>query len=152
MRVVIESGLGPGRDLVVMGKEARLNPRAVEAAIPRRVPGPGDVAYNFTFETVIEINAEKMAEISKAIEAAQTAGTDPRLAIPAVNPKDNPEWFDYVVYNRPMVGRPSVLAINANQIPTATIRWSEHLRIPLVELNRRADEAFANSEARGQSH
>lgn len=130
----------------------RNNPRAVAAAVPRHIPQPGDEAYAFRFKAYLELNKEALAEVTALCDAAKARGEDPRFAIPKWNAKENPEFFDYVVYNEPMVGRPSALALDPKQIPFATIRWSEHLRIPLVELRARVDETFAGAEARGQSH
>lgn len=128
-----------------MGKESRLNPRAVAAAQPR-VPS---LVGHFDFEVVFEINKEKMAELVILIDAAKAAGQDPRTAVPICDPEKNPEWFDYVVYNRPWIGRKSPLV---DQIPFARVRWNEHLRIPLVELKGRADEVVAANEPREASH
>lgn len=135
-----------------MAGQHHRNPVAQAAArgeIPRFPPGAE--LYGFNFEPVIELNKAKMAEVVAIVDAARLEGRDPRIAVPNINPTENPEHFDYVVYNRPTIGRPSALAIRADQIPTAQIRWSEHLRIPLVELKARVDSAFAGHEAQGKS-
>lgn len=119
---------------------------ARERELQSRFP-PGSEVLGFQFETVLELNKEKLAEVTALADAAIAAGEDPRFAIPRWTPKDNPEFFDYVVYNKPSLGRPSALAIDPRQIPTAMIRYSEHLRIPLTELRARADGAFAEAEA-----
>lgn len=134
-----------------MGEHSR-NPIAIAADAPRRIPGPGDVQYAFRQKVELELNKEKLAEVTAILDAAKARGEDPRFSIPNWNPKDTPEFFDYVVYNEPMVGRPSALAIDPKHIPFATIRWSEHLRIPLVDIIARADERFAAAETRGSSH
>lgn len=125
--------------------EHRYNPRAIAAAQPREF-APGDEVLGFSFETVLELNKEKLAEVVALIDAAKANGEDPRRVVPALNPKENPEFFDYVVYNRPTVGRPSPLLPDPRQIPTAQIRYTEHLRIPLVELKQRADDTFSKAE------
>lgn len=127
--------------------EHKFNPRAAEAARP--MP---DEVLGFNLAPTLELNREKTAEMVAIIDAAKEAGQDPRRAVPKWNPKDNPEFFDYVVYNVPTVGRPSVLSIRQNEIPTASIRWSEHFRCPLTELKSRADAAFAGAEAREATH
>jgi hypothetical protein len=132
--------------------EHKSNMRSIQAAQPvPRLP-PGSEVFGFSFETQLELNKEKMAEVVALIDAATAAGRDPRTAVPVISPNEHPEWFDYVVYNRPSIGRPSALQIDPRQIPTAQIRWSEHIRIPLVDLRARVDEAFAATEARGDSH
>lgn len=134
--------------------EHRNNSRAIAASKPAQRFPPGSEIFGFQLQSVLELNKTKMAEVTAIIDAAKNRGEDPRFAVPKWNPTDNPEWFDYVVYNVPTLGRPSALAIDPRQIPTATIRWSEHLRIPLLELRARADGAFAEVEAakQGQSH
>jgi hypothetical protein len=126
--------------------EHKHNPRAIAAAQPAIRFAPGDEIFGFSFETVIELNKAKMAEVVALVDAARANGHDPRHAVPAFNPKENPEFFDYVVYNRPTVGRPSPLLPDPRQIPTAQIRAGENLRIPLVELKQRADVAFSDVE------
>ena len=121
---------------------------AARGEIPRFPPGAE--IFGFNFEPVIELNAEKMKEVVALLDAAKARGEDPRLAVPSINPTANPEFFDYVVYNRPTVGRPSPLAIREDQIPTAQIRWSEHLRIPLTALKERASAAFGGVGAQGK--
>ena len=134
--------------------EHRHNGRAIAAAAPAQKFPPGAEILGFSFETALELNKFKMAEATVIIDEAKARGQDPRFAVPKWNPQENPEYFDYVVYNRPSLGRPSPLALDPRQIPTAQVRWSEHLRIPLVELRARADGAFAGAEeaASGASH
>ena len=129
--------------------EHKNNPRAIAAAAGAYRPSPGQEVYGFKLVANVELNKEKLAEAVAIIDAAKARGEDPRFAVPKWNPMENPEWFDYVVYNTPTVGRPSALSIRQDQIPTATLRWSEHLRIPLTELRSRADAAFAGAEERG---
>jgi hypothetical protein len=129
--------------------EHRSNPRAIAAA--EAGPKFGE-SYSVRHNAVLELNKEKVAELTVLLDAAKERGEDPRFAIPKWNPTDNPEFFDYVVYNEPMLGRTSALAIDPRKVPYATMRWSEHLRIPLVELRKRADETFATAEARGAQH
>ena len=113
---------------------------------------PGDEVVGFEQKTVFELNAVKRAEAIALMDEAKDRGEDPRRAAPSWNPKENPEFFDVVVYNYLQLGRPSALAIDPNQVPMATMRWSEHLRVPYVDLRARADEAFAGAEAKGTSH
>lgn len=134
--------------------EHRSNPRAIAAAAAQPRFRPGDEVYGFELETVIEVNAEKMAELNPILERVQAEGRDPRT-VPELqlDSKEHPEWFDLVVYNRINVGRPSVLLAMAQGIPTARVRWNEHLRVPLVSLRERAEMAFAGAEAaQGASH
>jgi hypothetical protein len=72
--------------------------------------------------------------------------------MPSWNPAENPEFFDYVVYNMPMVGRPNRFQIEQDKIPFSSIRWNEHMRIPYPDLKERVDAAFAGAEERGSSH
>ena len=130
--------------------EHRNNPRAIAASLPAPQYPPGTEIPQFTLQAVFELNKAKLAELVALLDAAKAAGQDPRFAVPKWNPKDNPEWFDYVVYNVPMLGRPSALALDPRQVPYATIRWSEHLRIPLLDLRARADETFDRAEAAKQ--
>lgn len=130
--------------------EHRQNPRSIAASLPAPQYPPGTEIPQFTFSAVLELNKAKLAELTPILDAAKAAGQDPRFAIPKWNPRDNPEWFDYVVYNVPMLGRPSALALDPSKVPYASIRWSEHLRIPLVDLRARADGAFAEAEAKQQ--
>lgn len=132
--------------------EHKLNGRAIQAARPAMRFPPGTQGYGFAFETAIELNKAKLAEVTAIIDAAKDRGDDPRNAVPAFDPTVNPEWFDYVVYNQAHVGRPSPLLPDPRQVPTARIRCTEHLRVPLVEINKRADELFAASEPREDSH
>lgn len=133
--------------------EHRSNPRAIAAEQYRAGNFPaGAEFFGFSFEAVLELNKEKMAEVVALVEAAKAEGHDPRRAVPALDPRANPEFFDYVVYNRPSVARPSPLLPDPRQIPTAQIRHSEHLRIPLVELKQRADVAFADANRDGDVH
>ena len=113
---------------------------------------PGDEVVGFEQKTVFELNKEKLAEMVAMVDEAKERGEDPRHAVPLWNPKENPEFFDVVVYNYLQLGRPSALAIDPNKVPMATMRWSEHLRVPYVDLRARADEAFAGAEAKGTSH
>jgi hypothetical protein len=113
---------------------------------------PGSQLFGFAFETTIELNKEKLAEVTAIIDAAKARGDDPRHAAPALSPTDNPEFFDYVVYNQATVGRPSPLLPDPRQVPTAKLRCSEHLRVPLTEITLRADEKFASAEPREDSH
>lgn len=113
---------------------------------------PGTQGYGFGFETAIELNKAKLAEVTAIIDEAKARGDDPRRAVPAIDPTVNPEWFDYVVYNQAHVGRPSPLLPDPRQVPTAKIRCTEHFRCPLVEINARADETFARVEPREDSH
>lgn len=128
--------------------EHRTNPTAIAAA-QRTIL---DEVLGFNLAPTVELNKEKLAEVVAIVDAAKESGQDPRQAVPKWNPKDNPEFFDYVVYNVPTVGRPSALSIRQDQIPTASIRWSEHFRCPLTELKARADAAFAGAEERAQQH
>lgn len=130
--------------------EHRRNPRAIAAAQPRQLP-PGTEAYGFELQAVVELNKVKLAEMVKLVDAAKAAGQDPRFAVPRWNTTENPDFFDYVVYNVAHLARTSSLVIDQRQIPVARIRWSEHLRIPLVELRSRADAAFAGKEAEGEA-
>jgi hypothetical protein len=130
--------------------EHRHNPRAQEAALPREMFRPGDEIIGFELKAVLELNKEKLAEAVQIIDTAKASGQDPRFAVPKWNPKENPEFFDVVVYNFLQLGRPSALAIDPSRIPMATMRWSEHMRVPFPELRSRADEAFAGAEASGQ--
>jgi hypothetical protein len=113
---------------------------------------PGDEVVGFSQQAVLEPNRVKMAEAVALMDAAKERGEDPRLSAPRWNPKDNPEFFDVVVYNYLQLGRPSALAIDPAQIPMANLRWSEHMRVPFTDVRARADEAFAGAEGRGQSH
>lgn len=132
--------------------EHKLNGRAMAASHPAMRFPPGAQLFGFSFETAIELNKEKIAEVTAIIEAAKARGDDPRRAVPALDPTANPEFFDYVVYNQATVGRPSPLLPDPRQVPTAKLRCSEHLRVPLVEINQRADERFAAAEPREDSH
>lgn len=132
--------------------EHRFNPRAIEAAQPAPRFPPGTQFFGFESEVAIELNKEKLAEVVVIVDAAKAAGQDPRQAVPKWNPDENPEFFDYVVYNRPTCARPSPLQIDPRQMPVAKIRWSEHLRIPLKELKERVDGAFAGAEERQETH
>lgn len=132
----------------------RFNPRAGQnGGLSRREREvaaqfkPGDESYKFEPETVVELNKEKFAEVKALLDAAEERGEDPRLSVPRLHPRDNPEFFDLVVYDRVFVLRPSPLQIDPRQIPAATSRWGERLRIPLTELRARADAAFAEAEA-----
>ena len=130
--------------------EHRNNPRSIAAAQPAPQYPPGTEIPQFTLQAVFELNKAKLAELTVMLDAVKARGEDPRFAVPKWNPKDNPEWFDYVVYNVPMLGRPSALALDPTRVPYASIRWSEHLRIPLVDLRVRADETFDRAEAARQ--
>src|SRR5882672_5146780 len=110
----------------------RENPRAVAAAQPAQKFPPGSEIFGFQLLSNIELSKVKQAEAAAMMDEAVARGQDPRFAIPRWNPTDQPEYFDYVVYNVPTVGRPSPLMLDPRKIPTATIRWSEHLRIPLL--------------------
>ena len=99
--------------------------------------------YGYNIETAIELNAATMAEVVAIIDEAKARGMDPRQACPAFDAEKEPERFDYVVYRRATVGRPSALLPNPNQVPTALIRLGELERMPLTELLARADAAFA---------
>lgn len=129
--------------------EHKTNGRAIAAAEPAPRFPPGTEFYNHQFEVVIELNREKTAEMVAIVDAAKERGEDPRHAVPRWNPTENPEWFDYVAYNRAQVARPSPFAIDPRQIPAANIRLAEHFRMPLNELRARADGAFANHENKG---
>jgi hypothetical protein len=132
-----------------MGKEARLNPTAIAAG-----QGAFQVTevLGFQFRTTLELTAEKRAELVALGDAALADGREPREVMPTWNPKENPEFFDYVVWNVPTVGRPSPLQIRADQVPTAAIKWSEFLRIHYPTIKERADASFAGVEARGADH
>jgi hypothetical protein len=132
-----------------MGKEARLNPTAIAAS-----QGAFQVSevLGFQFKTTLELTEPKRLELVALGDAAVADGKDPREVMPTWNPKENPEFFDYVVWNVPTVGRPSPLQIRADQVPTAMIKWSEFLRIPYPTLKDRADSSFAGVEARGADH
>lgn len=132
--------------------EHKFNGRAIAAAQPAQRFKPGDELYGFSFETALELNAETIAKVTAEIDAARERGDDARMAAPAFSPQQNPELFDYVVYNRPTVSRPNPFLPDPRQLPTAQLRWTEHLRIPLVQLRARADEAFAGAETRETSH
>lgn len=128
----------------------RINPKAIEKAMRVAIP-PGQEFYDFKFQVVLELNRESMDEVTKAADAAELAGGDPRrelhLAAQQWNPKDHPERFDYVVYNYGVVARPSALLPDPSKIPAATVRLNEHIRMPLTELRKRADDAFNDHEA-----
>lgn len=131
--------------------EHRNNPRAIRAAEPRPLPQVKE-AFGFEFEVQIELNKEKLAEVVGLVDAARARGDDPKLAVPPYDHREHPEWFDYVVYNRAIVARPSSLVINPDQIPAAKIRLTEHTRFPLADLYARVDGAFAEREMKGTSH
>lgn len=132
--------------------EHRNNPRAISAAEPAPRFPPNSELFEHRFEVAIELNREKTVEAVAMIDAAKARGEEPRFAVPKWNPTENPTFFDYVVYNQAIVARPSPLAIDPRQIPAATIRLTEHFRMPLAELRARADAAFATHEARGAAH
>lgn len=132
--------------------EHRSNPTAAAAANGAFRPQPGEEYCGFLQRAELELNKDKLAEAVAIIDGAKARGEDPRIATPRWNPKDNPEFFDYVVYDYVTVARPSMLSLRADQVPTATLRWREHLRAPLNEVRQRADEAFASAESRGSEH
>ena len=132
--------------------EHKYNGRAIQAAQPAARFKPGDELYGFSFETALELNKETIAKVTAELDEARARGDNARMAAPAYDPQKNPELFDYVVYNRPTVARPNPFLPDPRQLPTAQLRWTEHLRIPLVELRARADAAFAGAETREQSH
>lgn len=132
--------------------EHKFNTRAIAAAEPAPRFPPGTQFFGFESEVVIELNKEKLAEVVKMFDELKAKGEDPRQHPLPWTPDSNPEFFDYVVYNRPTCGRPSPLQIDPRSIPTARIRWSEHLRIPLHELKTRIDGAFAGAESREATH
>lgn len=107
---------------------------------------PGLELYNFQIETALELNAEAMQIADAAVKAAAARGDDERdaftLATKDWDPKATPERFDVVAYKRWTLGRPSPLLPDPRQVPTAMIRHGELDRIPLVELQARADIAF----------
>jgi len=135
-----------------MAGQHHRNPRAIMAAQPVPKFPQGTEVLGFQFEAVLELTKEKLAEAKAIIDEAEARGQDPRTAVPNWNPTEQPEYFDYVVYNRPSLGRPSPLLPDPRQVPTAFIRYSEHLRIPLVELRKRADAAFAAKESPEKVH
>lgn len=123
-----------------------VNGRALAKAQMPAFP-PGTEVYNFQLETALELNSEAMAIVTAAGETARLSGEDERRAVHNAsvdwNPKETPERFDLVVYKRFTLGRPSPLLPDPRQIPTAMIRVGEMHRMPLTELQERADEAFA---------
>ena len=129
----------------------RNNPNALakQAGVDPRLLG--EELYDFSFQVRILPNAAFMAEINAAGRTAQLAGEDERRAVHVAsqkyNPKEHPEHFDLVVLNQINVMRPSALAISQNQQPVAGLGVSEHLRVPLADIRKRASEAFANHEA-----
>lgn len=134
------------------------NPAALAKAArpPEGMPQfqPGEEVYGFQFETALELNAASMQEVNETAAKARAAGEDERRAVHLLskdwNGKAAPERFDLVIYNRIQVGRPSALLPDPRQVPTAFLRISEHLRMPLTEVRKRADETFAEHEKRGK--
>lgn len=115
---------------------------------------PGVELYNFQIETALELNAEAMEIADAAVKAARARGDDERdaftLATKDWDPKETPERFDVVAYKRWTLGRPSPLLPDPRQIPTAMIRHGELDRIPLTELQARADIAFEEAKTGGR--
>lgn len=122
------------------------NPKSIAkaAGIPPQLLG--EELYQFEFQTVIQPNRAFMDEITAAGDRARLMGEDERRAVhfasQKYNPKDNPEHFDLVVFNKINVIRPSALAISQSGHPAAGLLISEHLRKPLREVRDRANEAF----------
>ena len=108
-----------------------------------------DEILGYQTEVSLEPNRETMDEITKAGDAATLTGGDPRRAVHEAamkyNPKEHPDRFDYVVYHRATLGRPSVLM--PDRTPTAFVRLGEFLRVPYADLRARADAMFAGRES-----
>lgn len=125
-----------------------VNGRAIAKAQMPSFPA-GTEVYSFQIETALEPNAEAVAIITAAGETAKVNGEDERRAVHNASvdwsPKETPERFDIVVYKRLTLGRPSPLLPDPRQIPTAMIRIGELHRMPLTELQERADIAFAEA-------
>lgn len=128
--------------------EHHTNGRAIAKAQMPAFP-IGTEVYNFQLETALELNADSMNIINAAVETAKLNGGDERKAVTNVSvdwsPKDTPERFDIVIYKRLTLGRPSPLLPDPRQVPTAMIRVGELHRMPLTELQERADMAFAEA-------
>lgn len=114
----------------------------------------GEEVYGFDFHTLIQPNRAFMDEINQAGDRARLSGgtqEDERRAVHVAsqkyNPREHPEHFDLVVFNKINVARPSALAISRDQQPAAFLLMSEHLRVPLADIRKRADDAFATYEA-----
>lgn len=126
----------------------RNNPRAIEKAIRQALPSmpAGTELYGYQQRCELMLNAETMEEVVMAGQAAKLAGESQRDAVTQAtkeyDPMHHPEKFDLVVFNVLTLARPSPLIHDPNKIPQAIIRHSEVLRIPLVDLKKRADEAF----------
>ena len=109
----------------------------------------GAELYNFQIETALELNADAMTLINEAVDRARNSGEDERRAVHNLtvdwSPKETPERFDVVAYKRWTLGRPSPLLPDPRQVPTAMVRHGELDRMPLVELQTRADQAFAEA-------
>lgn len=138
------------RDLSPVGDHRR-NPKAIaRAEEPGFVPPPpGAEVYGFQQQTALVLNAETMKEIVAVGKAAKEAGEDQRRAVHEFtkdfSPMANPEKYDIVVFNVLTLGRPSALAIDQNNIPTAIVRHSEFLRMPLTALQAEANKLFAKA-------
>jgi hypothetical protein len=107
----------------------------------------GDEHYGFAFSTVIEPNKEFSAEITEHTDRAAAGGDDARRAlhdfVSQWNPKDHVERFDLVIYTSLQVARPNPFLPDPRQVPTASLRWGEFLRVPLRDVRSRADMAFS---------
>lgn len=130
----------------------RNNPNSIAKAAgvdPRLL---GEELYGFDFHTLIQPNRAFMDEITKEGDRARLTGGDERRAVHVAsqkyNPKEHPEHFDLVVFNKINVARPSALALSQDQQPAAFLLISEHLRMPLADIRKRADEAFSNYESK----
>ena len=128
--------------------EHKFNGNAIRKAQMPAFP-PGAELYNFQIETALELNAEAMELVNAAAAAARLSGEDERRAVHNVsvdwNPKETPERFDVIAYKRWTLGRPSPLLPDPRQVPTAMVRHGELDRMPLTELQSRADQAFAEA-------
>ena len=126
----------------------KLNGNAIRKAQMPAFP-PGAELYNFQIETALELNADAMTLINEAVDRARNSGEDERRAVHNLtvdwSPKETPERFDVVAYKRWTLGRPSPLLPDPRQVPTAMVRHGELDRMPLVELQTRADQAFAEA-------
>lgn len=132
-----------------MAGQHHRNPTAQAAARGEFQSPPGAEVFGFDFEPVLELNKETIVEITRDLDYAKAADQDPRPILTRYNPQANPDKFDYVVYNRPQVGRRSALAIR-DGVEMARLRWSEHIRIPLTEIRAREAEVRAEHERRSE--
>jgi hypothetical protein len=128
----------------------RNNPVAIAATNRPSLVGVDEI-LGFRLESAIELCQERMAEIHAAGEAAKASGGDERVAVHDVasqwNAKEHPEAFDLVIYACATVGRPSALMPDPRNVPTASIRIREFLRLSLASLRKAADAAFVGDSA-----